>query len=59
MPAPTTLFEDHPIRRLYDAANDIQPGHEFAILTNLIHEEWSGVSVQISRDSAATICATT
>ena len=30
----------------YWAAHDIQMGDEFAILTNLIHQEWSGVSVQ-------------
>lgn len=29
----------------YWAKNDIQPGQEFAILTNLIHQEWAGVSV--------------
>lgn len=30
----------------YWAGHEIKPGEEFAILTNLIHEEWSGVSVQ-------------
>ena len=30
----------------YWAAHDIKKGDEFAILTNLIHQEWSGVSVQ-------------
>ena len=25
----------------YWGANDVQPGQEFAILTNLIHEEWT------------------
>jgi hypothetical protein len=30
----------------YWAAHDVKKGDEFAILTNLIHQEWSGVSVQ-------------
>ena len=30
----------------YWATHDIKKGDEFAILTNLIHQEWSGVSVQ-------------
>ena len=30
----------------YWAAHEIKKGEEFAILTNLIHEEWSGVSVK-------------
>ena len=30
----------------YWAAHDIKKGDEFAILTNIIHQEWSGVSVQ-------------
>ena len=30
----------------YWATHDIRKGDEFAILTNLIHQEWSGVSVQ-------------
>jgi hypothetical protein len=29
----------------YWAGHEVKPGEEFAILTNLIHEEWSGVSV--------------
>jgi len=29
----------------YWSNNDIKEGEEFAILTNIIHEEWSGVSV--------------
>jgi DNA-damage-inducible protein D len=29
----------------YWATNDVKPGEEFAILTNLIHEEWTGLSV--------------
>lgn len=29
----------------YWAANDVKKGQEFAILTNVIHEEWAGVSV--------------
>lgn len=30
----------------YWASHDIQQGEEFAILTNLIHQEWAGVSVK-------------
>lgn len=30
----------------YWSENDIKAGHEFAILTNIIHQEWSGVSVK-------------
>jgi hypothetical protein len=30
----------------YWANHDIQKGEEYAILTNIIHEEWSGVTVQ-------------
>jgi hypothetical protein len=30
----------------YWATHEIKKGEEFAILTNLIHQEWSGVSVQ-------------
>jgi DNA-damage-inducible protein D len=30
----------------YWHGHDIQEGHEFAILTNIIHQEWSGVSVK-------------
>ncbi len=30
----------------YWAGHEVKPGEEFAILTNLIHEEWSGVSVK-------------
>jgi hypothetical protein len=30
----------------YWANHEIKPGEEFAILTNLIHQEWSGVSVK-------------
>ena len=29
----------------YWAAHEVKPGQEFAILTNLIHQEWAGVSV--------------
>ncbi len=29
----------------YWAANEVKPGQEFAVLTNLIHQEWTGVSV--------------
>ncbi len=30
----------------YWATHEIRKGEEFAILTNIIHEEWSGISVQ-------------
>jgi hypothetical protein len=30
----------------YWAAHEVKQGEEFAVLTNLIHEEWSGVSVK-------------
>jgi hypothetical protein len=30
----------------YWATHDIRKGEEFAILTNIIHQEWSGVSVK-------------
>jgi hypothetical protein len=30
----------------YWASHAIKPGEEFAILTNIIHQEWSGVSVK-------------
>ncbi|MCZ2419385.1 MAG: Bro-N domain-containing protein, partial [Burkholderiales bacterium] len=30
----------------YWASHEIKPGEEFAILTNIIHQEWSGVSVK-------------
>ena len=30
----------------YWATHDIKKGEEFAILTNIIHQEWSGVSVK-------------
>ena len=30
----------------YWTAHDVKQGDEFAILTNIIHQEWSGVSVQ-------------
>ncbi|MBE7461392.1 MAG: Bro-N domain-containing protein [Zoogloeaceae bacterium] len=30
----------------YWASHEIRPGEEFAILTNIIHQEWSGVSVK-------------
>lgn len=33
----------------YWAAHEIRKGDEFAILTNLIHQEWSGVSVKRTR----------
>ena len=34
----------------YWANHDIQEGQEFAILTNLIHEEWTGLSVKQHKD---------
>jgi hypothetical protein len=34
----------------YWAEHDIQQGEEFAILTNLIHQEWAGVSVKAHKD---------
>ena len=34
----------------YWATHEVKQGEEFAILTNLIHEEWSGVSVKDHKD---------
>jgi DNA-damage-inducible protein D len=34
----------------YWATHDIKRGDEYAILTNLIHQEWSGVSVSAHKD---------
>jgi hypothetical protein len=34
----------------YWANHDIKKGEEFAILTNIIHQEWSGVSVKDHKD---------
>ncbi len=34
----------------YWAAHEVKRGQEFAILTNVIHEEWSGVSVRQHKD---------
>jgi len=34
----------------YWASHEVKQGEEFAILTNLIHEEWSGVSVKEHKD---------
>jgi len=34
----------------YWAAHEVKQGQEFAILTNIIHEEWSGVSVKKHKD---------
>jgi prophage antirepressor-like protein len=34
----------------YWSANEVKQGQEFAILTNLIHEEWSGISVKAHKD---------
>jgi DNA-damage-inducible protein D len=34
----------------YWAAHDVKKGEEYAILTNLIHQEWSGVSVKAHKE---------
>jgi len=34
----------------YWAAHEVKRGQEFATLTNIIHEEWSGVSVKEHKD---------
>jgi len=34
----------------YWSGHDIKKGEEFAILTNIIHQEWSGVSVKAHKD---------
>jgi hypothetical protein len=34
----------------YWASHEVNQGQEFAILTNIIHEEWSGVSVKEHKD---------
>ncbi len=34
----------------YWSANDVKPGGEFALLTNLIHQKWSEVSVKEHKD---------
>src|ERR1017187_3099245 len=34
----------------YWAGHEIKKGEEYAILTNLIHQEWSGVSVKAHKD---------
>jgi prophage antirepressor-like protein len=34
----------------YWASHEVKQGQEFAILTNIIHEEWSGISVQKHKD---------
>jgi hypothetical protein len=34
----------------YWASHEIQRGEEFAILTNIIHEEWTGLSVKAHKD---------
>ena len=34
----------------YWANHEIQRGEEFAILTNIIHEEWTGLSVKAHKD---------
>ncbi len=46
----------------YWSANDVKQGQEFAILTNLIHQEWSGSpskSIKTSRISSRRTSATT
>ena len=34
----------------YWASHEVKQGQEFAILTNIIHEEWSGVAVKEHKD---------
>lgn len=34
----------------YWASHDVKKGEEYAILTNLIHQEWSGVSVKAHKE---------
>jgi DNA-damage-inducible protein D len=34
----------------YWASHDVKPGQEFAILTNIIHQEWTGVSIKEHKD---------
>ena len=34
----------------YWSNNDVKKGEEFAILTNIIHEEWSGISVKTHKE---------
>ena len=34
----------------YRATHDIKEGQEFAILTNLIHQEWAEVSIKAHKD---------
>jgi len=34
----------------YWANHEIKPGEEFAVLTNIIHEEWTGLSVKAHKD---------
>jgi hypothetical protein len=34
----------------YWAGHEVEKGEEFAILTNIIHQEWSGVSVKAHKD---------
>ena len=34
----------------YWAGNDVRPGQEFAILTNIIHQEWAGLSVKAHKE---------
>lgn len=34
----------------YWVDHEIEPGQEFAILTNIIHEEWTGLSVKAHKD---------
>ena len=34
----------------YWASHDVKPGQEFAILTNIIHQEWTGLSIKDHKD---------
>lgn len=34
----------------YWASHDVKPGQEFAILTNIIHQEWAGLSIKDHKD---------
>ena len=46
----------------YWATHDVKKGQEFAILSNIIHQEWSGVSVKAHKQKKgppAIICVTT
>ena len=34
----------------YWASHDVKPGQEFAMLTNIIHQEWTGITIQQHKD---------